>query len=308
MPRVLARANSGSGKCKVGDIDTVAAQLFSLLTPAGKARFIASNKECAASFGTMCSGTDACADALRAVMNCGFAVPSHAFSCEEAQGKQQWILTMINPRPKRLFRDVHDFGRSRAEDLITGTCQTVAAVDIVIIGFSCKDLSHYNIHSPENRDFVASGAGRTGGTLKSALDYIMRCRPRFVFLENVVAMKDVNPKTGLSSDDALRLKMKSIGYLLISCVYDSRCHGSVQRRNRWWGVAVRVSERPISDSELESYQPLQDRMMNYLVRMEMEPGDMDRVLMKEDRLGSDQRKPQQKPKIGHKYPTDTQDR
>ena len=76
--------------------------------------------------------------------------------------------------------------------------------------------------------------------------------------------------------------LKGMGYWLIESVCDSRCHGSAQRRTRWWGIAVLVedTEWDIDDSAL--YQTLSDKVHQILNDIRLGPGLLTSVLMKPD--------------------------
>ena len=116
-----------------------------------------------------------------------------------------------------------------------------------------------------------------------------RTRPRFILLESVAALCDSDPSTGSSNVDDLYVVLRRNGYILMSAVYDSRRHGAAQRRTRWWGLAVRVSEQNVPLSTIHEFEPLQARFFQALRRMEMEPANIADVLMQEDQCVSDKR-------------------
>jgi site-specific DNA-cytosine methylase len=104
----------------------------------------------------------------------------------------------------------------------------------------------------------------------------------YVFLENVTAICDVDRTSGRSNADDIATKLASIGYFCCSAVYDSRRHGSPQRRTRWWCAAVRVAPGPFEPSDPTYLHALGNRFQRTLERLEMEPARLTDVLHSEE--------------------------
>ena len=99
--------------------------------------------------GTMCSGTDApviVAKALeRTLRQHGSKVGfEHAFSVEFDAKKQEFLRANF-PDCGLLFADVTHMGRQRNFDVLSGKPQPIPGdLDLLVAGFSCKDLSMMN--------------------------------------------------------------------------------------------------------------------------------------------------------------------
>ena len=87
--------------------------------------------------GTCCSGTDVCSFAMSEVLLALGAAMGHEFSCEMHVTKQQFIRKFH--APKRMFQDVTTLAHMSL-DVISMSQRAVPAVDVVIAGFSCKDV------------------------------------------------------------------------------------------------------------------------------------------------------------------------
>merc|ERR1719183_353837 len=105
-------------------------------------------------------------------------------------GKQKFLKANF-PDIGLLFEDVTTLGNKQAMDAISGKMQKVPGqADIIIAGFSCKDLSGMN----RNRKALEE-MGQSGQTLQGCLDYIATYRPRVVIFENVRNICARNPET-----------------------------------------------------------------------------------------------------------------
>ncbi|CAE7534394.1 ngoBIM [Symbiodinium pilosum] len=193
--------------------------------------------------GTMCSGTDApmlVARALeRALRPLGSKLGfQHAFSVEYDARKQEFLQANF-PECPLLFKDCVQMGRKRAWDVLSRKPQPIPNdLDILIAGFSCKDLSLMNSYRKALQEM-----GQSGSTLRGVLDYAERHRPRLILLENVWAITKSN-SIGFKQVDLVMEGLKERGYaagyrLLNSCDYFIP-----QIRHRIWMWAIRLSEKP----------------------------------------------------------------
>lgn len=189
--------------------------------------------------GTMCSGTDAPILVARGLQRALSSLSSelsfeHVFSVEYDASKQEFLKANFPDCP-RLFQDVTQMGRKRAFDVLSGQPQDVPGnLDILVAGFSCKDLSMMNSYKKTLMEM-----GTSGLTLKGVLDYAERYRPRLILLENVWAIAKAN-SCGFRQVDLVIEGLKARGYaagyrLLNSCDYFLP-----QIRHRIWMWAIRI--------------------------------------------------------------------
>jgi len=163
--------------------------------------------------GTMCSGTDspilamrAIADALHAAQ-CGSIDVQHIFSCENDRQKQKFLKANY-PDMGILFDDVTKLGDKHAVDVISGkTVEVPAKADVIIAGFSCKDLSGMN----RNRKALDE-MGQSGATLQGCLNYVATHRPRVVIFENVRNICTRSQETNLRPVDLVMVALRRLGY------------------------------------------------------------------------------------------------
>ncbi|CAJ1339339.1 unnamed protein product, partial [Effrenium voratum] len=193
--------------------------------------------------GTMCSGTDAPVLVARALEKelraCGSEVSfQHAFSVEFDAAKQEFLKANFPDCPL-LFRDCTQMGRKRAFEVLSRQPQPVPGdLDILVAGFSCKDLSFMNSYRKTLQEM-----GQSGSTLRGVLDYAERYRPRLILLENVWAIAKSN-SCGFRQVDLVMEGLKARGYaagfrLLNSCDYFLP-----QIRHRIWMWAIRIDAAP----------------------------------------------------------------
>jgi len=202
--------------------------------------------------GTMCSGTDAPVLVARAMQRVLGDLSSgitfeHVFSAEQEPSKQEFLRANF-PDCKRIFQDVCQMGRLRAYETVSRSPQPVPGdLDVLLAGFSCKDLSMMNSY----RKTLAE-MGTSGSTLRGVLDYVERHRPRIVLLENVWAIAKANSCGFRQVDlvlEGLKIRGYAAGYkLLNSCDYYVP-----QIRHRVWMWGIRLDCTPSGPgTELEA--------------------------------------------------------
>lgn len=263
----------------MGPPASLAKQLVDGMSDEHRQRFVGNLSGMDISIGTLCSGTDLCIGVLRGVMDFVGGSVTHVFSCDSSGTSQQWILNFVKPPPCVLYEDVTDLHSGGGFCIRTQSRRTLPAVDIIFMGFSCKDVSRLNIHASRSHSCIREKSLRTGTTLSGGMSFVQQRRPAFVFMENVAALADASKGSDPSNVDALVGMFGDLGYLTISAVYDARRHGSPQRRPRWWGVAVRLSDMALSAETITSYDCSVKEMMRVLGDLEMEPASLDSILM-----------------------------
>lgn len=289
-PRVLHRQPSTAAQCKGGGLAQVAEQMVGLLSESRRAQLRDNVQHVSFAVGTMCSGTDVCVEVLASAVQAGGGIGiSHMFSCEISPPKQQWILTMSQPGPpKYLFENVLDFAASQGRGNVGAFCMrsqrrhSAPATDIVYMGFSCKDVSRLNVNRIASGGCIRDRSLRTGSTLDGGMCYVVARRPRLVLLENVASLDDASKSSGLSNADDLFAHFSKIGYYLVSAIYDARKHGAVQRRTRWWGIAMRISDSALDDGDSERCKLWAEEILKTLSEVELEPANFENILMPEN--------------------------
>jgi site-specific DNA-cytosine methylase len=193
--------------------------------------------------GTMCSGTDSPILAMNAIAKAlegrqgGFEV-QHCFSCEIDKDKQLFLRK--NFAFDALFNDVCELGDETAHDELSGQRVAVpTGLDIIIAGFSCKDLSGMNRFRKNLEEM-----GTSGTTLQGCLDYILRHRPRIAIFENVKNIALLDSATGLRPVDLVMEALKRLGYRAGWKFLNTRNYYLPQSRARVWMWGYRIGDAP----------------------------------------------------------------
>eukprot|EP00435_Cladocopium_sp_Y103_P031375 s1198_g7.t3 len=206
--------------------------------------------------GTMCSGTDApvlVARALeRALKPEGSQLAfDHVFSVEFDSKKQEFLKANF-PECPLLFRDCTQMGRKRALEVLSKKPQPVPGnLDILVAGFSCKDLSMMNSYRKTLQEM-----GQSGSTLRGILDYVERYRPKLVLLENVYAIAKRN-SIGFRQVELVLEGLKARGYAAGYRLMNSCDYFLPQIRHRIWMWAIRISET--SPASIEESRVMRDK-------------------------------------------------
>ena len=204
--------------------------------------------------GTCCSGTDVCSFAVNEVMLALGGAMEHEFSCEMHETKQRFIRRFH--APKKMFQDVTTLAHMSL-DVISMSQRVVPSVDVVIAGFSCKDVSILNKHSARNKGCVLEGSLRTGGTFEGVRHYCEISRPGIVILENVTALLN-SGSSGMSGADAVVQSMNALGYAVLVLQLQPLVHGVPHRRERVFFLCMRVSGAALSGTQVQSFSKLMD--------------------------------------------------
>eukprot|EP00435_Cladocopium_sp_Y103_P067075 s554_g29.t1 len=174
----------------------------------------------------------------------------HKFSCESDKRKRQWIRSVVadgkatESRPEQacLFFDIADMGNSEALcDVHTGRPCQVPAVDVLVIGTSCKDLSRAN-SSVDRKKLVLSQATSKGGsaqTYHGFLDYVAAHQPTMIVYENVDAIDDKVTALAENNLALLMREMQERGYQGQKVMTDAQEFGLPCRRRRLYVFFVR---------------------------------------------------------------------
>jgi DNA-cytosine methyltransferase len=217
--------------------------------------------------GTMCSGTDSPILAMRAIADafhaaqCGSLEVQHIFSCEFDREKQKFLKANY-PEMGILFDDVTKLGNKSALDVISGKMKDVPGkADVIIAGFSCKDLSGMNSHRK-----ALDEMGQSGQTLQGCLDYVAVHRPRVVIFENVRNISTKSPETDLRPVDLVMVALRRLGYFSGWKFLDTANFYLPQSRARIWMWGYR--DETIDPATISKQAPSVNKLMEELVDCE----------------------------------------
>merc|ERR1719491_731404 len=161
-----------------------------------------------------------------------------------------------------LFDDVTTLGQKQALDVISGTKKDVPGnADVIIAGFSCKDLSGMN----RNRKTLEE-MGQSGQTLQGCLDYIAAYRPKAVIFENVRNICTKNQETDLRQVDLVMVALRRLGYNAGWKLVDTCNYYLPQSRSRVWMWGHRDASR--APSSIPNKAPSVQRLTEELVAAE----------------------------------------
>ncbi|KAJ4992203.1 hypothetical protein SVAN01_02222 [Stagonosporopsis vannaccii] len=181
---------------------------------------------------TMCSGTESPLIFLEMLKEAleskgdGPLMYRHHFSAEIDATKQAYIER--NFQPSIIFRDVRQLGDETATTATTayGAEEPIpGSMDIVIVGFVCKDLSSMN-----NKRRSVDDQGETGDTWRAVYYYAKKFQPGIVLLENVKADRRL-------WDDVV-CRWRGVGYEAAWIYADTKNHILPQTRERMYMIAI----------------------------------------------------------------------
>jgi site-specific DNA-cytosine methylase len=207
--------------------------------------------------GTACSGTDVAIlgiQAIARILNGMFDVELtcvHAWSCEVDEQKQRFLMDQFDL--KCLFADLCSLSSSTAVNLKTNEQEAIPPVDVLVCGFSCKDLSTLKpmANSVGSRDTVlARVVGSSGSTLHGILGFAFAHHPQCIIMENVPNAvraatnddeedSDAEQGTLLKNKEYLVKSFGDIGYYLHINLMNALHQGFPHSRARVYMVAFR---------------------------------------------------------------------
>lgn len=103
-------------------------------------------------------------------------------------------------------------------------------IDIIAGGFPCQDIS---VANPNGKGL----GGKRSGLFYEAVRLTAECRPRFVFLENVPAVKEFVP--------TIRAEFEALGYACRDGFLSAEECGAKCESERWWFLAKAAGERRV---------------------------------------------------------------
>ena len=198
------------------------------------------SKERPLDIGTACSGSDMPVMVWRRLMSYAqdhFDVTihwRHRFSCEINPSVQEWIIKEC--RPQLLFDDICKLSDPMCHDVISKSQVPVPDVDIFIFGSECDNLSSAN---SSTRDFgcIKAGEGKSGTTAAGGFDFVEKCRPLLVVVENVANL-DAGGRFADTDKTTMIKNFNSMGYYVDAHIYDAKDSGVPQSRRRFYLIAM----------------------------------------------------------------------
>jgi site-specific DNA-cytosine methylase len=147
-----------------------------------------------------CSGTDSPRWGYNAIKQAlvRFGFPSHfttfhAASAERDQTKREFIKRLVKPR--RLVKDVFELSGRVALDVLSThhgvqffPSAELSDLDVFLIGFVCKSVSFLNTNKDAAQVAAWNADSLTGSTLRAAILFLERMKPRAAILENVMGL------------------------------------------------------------------------------------------------------------------------
>ena len=260
-------------------MDEIAETMLSLLSETHQQNLLEGlSKQASWTLGSICSGTDVCSMAASALLlavrklaDKKTQVPDflHVFSCEINKAKQDFLRQFVGPR--LVFEDAAAMGSQKAHDVISNTLQYIPAVDCMIAGFVCKDVSHMNRHACSSKSCISEASKRTGRTFQAVLQYCERHRPGVVILENVTAIEDIDPESMQSNAEVCCSLLQGLGYQVFTKAMTPQLHGVPHRRNRFWFVALLMSYDALAKEAYTFSQPMWNTFQEALDSITLTP-------------------------------------
>ena len=131
---------------------------------------------------TMYSGTDGPVPLVRAFCDEHSVPVEHVWSCDSSPHAQAWIRKNF-PQLRSLYASAHEVSTGRATNVLSGEVEVVGAIDVLIAGFSCKDVS------AENAARTFGPESRSGSTFRYLVDLVTLIKPMLVIWENVLGLR-----------------------------------------------------------------------------------------------------------------------
>ena len=217
-------------------------------------------------FVTLCSGTDTIMDAVSEIFKFGTALwgagkaPLHQHLFASELDKEKIRFIMQNHSPQYIFGDMECLLETQAYDYWSESLQDVPdECEVIICGFSCKDLSMLNPKRKYLRDCLNRYDTTSGKTFICLQKIIAKLKPQVVIMENVKTLyckdQDDDPIVGDEPPEE-RMVINTVqhlfeqqGYAFGSLMLNSMDFGHPQLRERAWMWAVRTAEPSPNNSE-----------------------------------------------------------
>lgn len=145
-----------------------------------------------------------------------------------------------------MFADIAELAKGAAACLAhKKSCHLATDVFLLVVGYSCKDLSRVKTNDKTN--VLSSGTGTSGETCRGMLDHIQATRPVFVLLENVEEM--AKPEEDSTNVEFLHSSLRAMKYSVDVDLFDSARFQIPCRRLRAWGLAADYEALHMTEEE-----------------------------------------------------------
>ncbi len=214
-------------------------------------------------------------------------------SCDIDPKKQRFIKKLhhadINPDDHPpvqggacLYNDAKELRNEKAWCCLHKRMCKVVCGDIVIIGFSCKDISRAN---PNHSKVNLSNAESPGGSCDTWHALLHRLDnaefpPVLLIIENVDALTD-DDDDGKSQFDLVVAELSNRGYECKAVKLDAVEFGMPQRRRRIYIVCIRLADRRL-DWTRQGVEETFEMWEQQLKKLRMNPCDLEEVLLPDD--------------------------
>ena len=187
---------------------------------------------------------------------------SNEWACESEPWKQKFLVD--NFGIEHLYGDIGHLSGTRAPNVAQDcTDEEIAPVNLLVVGFSCKDLSSQKtldqlpgaavkkkLKIAPRASVLAGGEGSSAATLHAALALIAAHTPQAVILENVAGLASDSEKEeerpGKDVDVVVKNKtfieqsFAQIGYSFHLQILNASDRGIPQNRKRAYMIAIRL--------------------------------------------------------------------
>ena len=193
------------------------------------------------SHGSICTGCDIVSKAMGVLtdfMKIRYDISvefQNTFQCEKDPKKKVFLQTHVPTGC--LFKTAQEMTKESAFDCLSETSHLVPWVNILSAGFPCTSRTRLSSLSSAQKGCVQGKTGATGETWDEIRQYITRCRPQCVLLENVVPLAEVS-EAGRSDADFIVDQLRQMGYWAIFVNFDCQVYGSPADRARLYFLAV----------------------------------------------------------------------
>lgn len=178
------------------------------------------------------------------------------FTCEEAPRKQRWIRQYMwnGADSVCLFNDVRELCKNpvcvvHSDKKADGGMCGIQAGHLAVAGFSCKNLSKYNVDHMKSKksgySVLQHLTGTSGQTLRGVLDFLQRYKTPVYIGENV---EDVVSLESGNAQSLLEL-FANIGYVVDFVVLRHSDYMGCTTRNRVYIVALNVERARMTPTE-----------------------------------------------------------
>ena len=125
----------------------------------------------------------------------------------------------------------------------------VPAVDLLIVGTSCKDLSKANPNKAKNKNVLSQTTSRGGSaqTFRGLLSYVDSQRPPLIVFENVDSLAEDSSSSGVSNMDVLKHEFSVRGYQAQATICEASKFGLPCRRRRLYVFFAQMVSNSLVD-------------------------------------------------------------